>query len=157
VQLEEALNRAGLEARWDGNQANGPSGAVMAEVVILDADHLGKKLADVADAWRDSPSVPGVVAMGTSAAARDQAPRAKLTLLAPPAWGPTMTKAIQEAAKLRLTSSMRWPVLRNAIGLPPATNEPGSWAITLTAARSVEIEIARSALRWHAQHYATPT
>ena len=157
VQLEEALVAAGMQARWDGTQASGPSGAALAEVVVLDADHLGRRLAQVADAWRASASVPGIVAMGASADARDQAPRAKLTLLTPSASIGTITKALHDAAKLRLTSGMRWPVMRAALGLPPAPNDPSTWPITLTSARSVDLDIARSALRWHAQHYATPT
>ncbi|MDB4952939.1 MAG: yedW1 [Myxococcales bacterium] len=156
VQLEEALNGAGMTATWDGAQVAGPTGTVMTEVVVLDADRLGKKLAAVADAWRDSPSVPGVIAIGTSAQAREYAPAAKVTLLSPAASIATLKTALHEAAKLRLTSGMRWPVMRTALGLPPAENTAESWAITLTAARRVDLEIARAALRWHAQHYATP-
>ena len=156
VQLEEALNGAGLTAQWDGAQAGGPTGTVMTEVVVLDADYLGKKLAQVADAWRDSPSLPGVIAMGTSEIARDAAPGAKVTLLSPAASIATLKRALADAAKLRLTSGMRWPVMRTALGLSPAPNRQESWQQTLTAARSVDLEIARSALRWHAQHYATP-
>lgn len=157
VQLEEALNQAGMTAVWDGAQAGGPTGTSMTEVVVLDADHLGKRLAQVADAWRDSPSVPGVIAIGTSQGAREQAPGAKVTLLSPAASIATLKKALIDAAKLRLTSGMRWPVMRTALGLPPAPHDLSSWQKTLTAARSVDLEIARSALRWHAQHYATPT
>jgi hypothetical protein len=157
VQLEEALNQAGLSAKWDGAHANGPVGNVTAEVVVLDADHLGKKLVKAADAWRDTPSLPGLVAMGVSQHARDLAPQAKLTLLSPTASLATVQRALVDAAKLRLTSGMRWPILRTALGLPPAPNEPSAWATTLLAARSVDLEIPRAALRWHAQHYATPT
>src|SRR5690348_2798402 len=53
VQLEEVLNRAGFEARWDGAQAEGPRGASDCEVAVLDADHLGVRLAEVANLWRD--------------------------------------------------------------------------------------------------------
>src|SRR5207248_498130 len=77
VQLEEALAQAGVDAKWDGAQADGPRGAAMYEVVIIDADRLGKKLASVAEAWRDTPSVPGIVAFGSSQIALDQAPSAK--------------------------------------------------------------------------------
>lgn len=164
VQLEEALNRAGVEAKWDGTQADGPSAnAAMAaaartpDVVLVDADRLGRGLGAAADAWRDHPSVPGVVAIGSSPAARDQAPRARVTLLAPTASIATIAAAIRDAAKLRLASGMRWPVLRAALGLPPAENEPAAWAATILHARTVDLEIARSALRWHAAHYATPT
>jgi hypothetical protein len=156
VQLEEALNRAGFAARWDGGQADGPRGPSKQEVVLIDADHIGKNLCAVTDAWRDHSSVPGVVALGTSAIARDQAPVARVTLLAPTASMTTIGAAIKEAAKLRLSTGMRWPVLRAALRLPPTENTPEAWPSTLLHARTADLEIARSALRWHAQHYATP-
>lgn len=157
VQLEEALVRAGFEARWDGSQADGPRGASTQTVVLIDADHVGEKLCAVTDAWRDHASVPGVVALGTSAVAREQAPLAKVTLLSPTASITTLATAIKEAAKLRLSTGMRWPVLRAALKLPPAENTPEAWPATLLHSRNADIEVARSALRWHAQHYATPT
>ena len=49
-------------------------------------------------------------------------------------------------------------VLRAACGLPPAADTAGRVAARRSSrARSVDLEIARAALRWHAQHYATPT
>lgn len=157
VQLEEALNQAGFAARWDGAQADGPQGASTPEVVVVDADHLGKRLSEVAEAWRQHASVPGVIAIGTSAVAREQAPRARVTLLSSNASAATFTAAIREAAKLRLSTGMRWPVLRAALRLPPIDNTPEAWPATLLHARNADIELARSALRWHAQHYVTPT
>ena len=157
VQLEEALNQAGFEARWDGNQADGPKGASQQEVVLLDGDHLGKRLGAVAEQWRDHASVPGLVAVGTSGAAREQAPIARVTLLSPSASSTTIANAIREAAKLRLSTGMRWPVLRAALRLPPAANTPEAWPATILHSRNADLEVARSALRWHVQHYATPT
>jgi hypothetical protein len=157
VQLEEALNQAGFAARWDQAQAEGPRGASQQQVVVLDADHLGERLCSVTDAWRDHPSVPGVVALGTSPVAREQAPVARVTLLSPNAQTSTIANAIREAAKLRLSTGMRWPVLRAALKLPPAANTPEAWPSALLHARSADLEIARSALRWHVQHYVTTT
>jgi hypothetical protein len=157
VQLEEALNRAGFEARWDGALADGPASASACEVVVLDADHLGDRLADVANLWRDHPAVPGVVAVGNSAAAREHAPKARVTLLSPAASAQTLASAIREAAKLRLATGMRWTVMRAALKLQPTDNAVDAWPATILHARNVDIELARSALRWHVQHYATPT
>jgi hypothetical protein len=158
VQLEEVLANAGLVARWDATQADGPQRtAADAAVVVLDADHLGTRLLAVADAWRDRASVPGVIAMGSSATARELAPRARVTLLAPAAKTQTVVAAIRDAAKLRLATEMRWPVLRAAVGLPAVDDSPAAWQPTLAAARTVDAEIPRTALRWHAHHYATPT
>jgi hypothetical protein len=157
VQLEEALNQAGFEARWDGAQADGPRGASIQEVVVVDADHLGKRLAQVTELWRDHASVPGVVAVGSSATAREIAPSARVTLLSPSASPATLAAAIRECAKLRLSTGMRWPVLRAALKLPPAENAPQQWAPTLLHARNADIELAKSSLRWHVSHYATTT
>lgn len=155
VQLEEALNRAGFEAKWDGSLVESPGGSP--ELVVLDADHLGKRLAQVAEAWRGHLSVPGLIAIGTSPAAREQAPQARVALLAPGASLQTLTTALREAAKLRLAGGVRWPVMRAALKLPPIENEPSAWPATLLHSRNVDVEIPRSALRWHAQHYVTPT
>lgn len=156
VQLEEALNQAGFEARWDSAQANGPRGNSIQEVVVLDGDHLGAELGKVANEWRGHASVPGVIAVGSSPAAREQAPIARVTLLSPTASANTLANAIREAAKLRLSTGMRWTVLRAALKLPPVENTIEAWPATLLHARNADLELARSALRWHVQHYATP-
>ncbi len=124
VQLEEALNQAGFEARWDGAQADGPLGGGDPEVVIVDADHVGKRLTAVAEAWRAHECVPGVIAIGASGPAREQAPSARVTLLSPNASMATVGNAVREAAKQRLAAGLRWPVMRAALKLPPSSNEP---------------------------------
>jgi hypothetical protein len=157
VQLEEQLNQAGVKARWDVTQIDGPKGGNSAAVVLVDADHLGSRLAAVSEQWRDQPNVPAVVAIGASAVAREQAPIARTTLVNPTAKITTLVSAIQEAAKLRLASDMRWPVLRAATGLPPIADTPAAWQATLAAARKIDLEVPRTALRWHVGHYATAT
>ncbi|HTR52603.1 MAG TPA: J domain-containing protein [Kofleriaceae bacterium] len=166
VQLEEALQQANFTAKWSDAHADGPIASAgpsvspvlsAPEVVVLDADRLGDRLGAVADAWRDHDAVPGVVAIGSSAEAREHAPHARVTLLAPTASIATVGAALREAVKLRLASGMRWPVLRAALKLQPSPNEPAAWGVTILHARNVELEIARSALRWHAGSYATPT
>lgn len=157
LQLEEALTQAGAKATWDQSQADGPRGDQAPTVVLVDADHLGSRLAEVADAWRAHPAVPGVVAIGSSQRAREQAPHARLTLLAPTCSVPTLVGAIREAAKLRLATGLRWQVLRAATNLPPSANEIGQWHLTIVAARNLDVEIPRAALRWHVSHYVTGT
>jgi len=157
VQLEEALNRAGFEARWDQTQMDGPRGAQTCEVVVIDADHLKGRLTEVANAWRDHISVPGVIAIGNSAEARTHAPAARVTLLSAAAKLTTLTAALNDAAKLRLATGMRWAVMRAALKLPPVEADLRQWGPTLLHARNVDVEVARAALRWHVQHYATPT
>ncbi|HEY5935915.1 MAG TPA: hypothetical protein VIU61_14800 [Kofleriaceae bacterium] len=157
VQLEEQLVAANVPAKWDAAAANGPRDTTPFTVVLIDADLLGERLAGVADRWRDHAAMPGIVAIGSSAAAREHAPKARVTLVAPTAKLATVITAIREAAKLRLSATMRWDTLRAALGLTPVTDAPTAWQPTLTAARTIDIEIPRAALRWHAGHYATPT
>jgi hypothetical protein len=157
VQLEEQLVQAGLVAKWDARQVDGPGGGATPDVVIVDADRLGSRLPGVTDAWRGQPTLPGVLAIGSSPAARDHAPRARITLVAPTARLTTFVAAIRDAAAMRLAAGMRWPLLRAALGLPDVENARPAWQLTLTAARAIDIEIPRAALRWHVHHYATPT
>lgn len=157
VQLEEQLVAATVPAKWDAAAANGPRDTTQYTVVLIDADHLGERLADIADRWRDHAGMPGIVAIGSSATAREHAPKARVTLVAPTAKVATVVAAIREAAKLRLSATMRWDTLRAALGLPPVTDAPAAWQPTLVAARTIDIEIPRAALRWHATHYVTPT
>ncbi len=157
VQLEEQLVKAGLEATWDAGQADGPRGGGAPTVVLLDADQLGARLAAVTEAWRDHPACPGIVAIGMSALARQYAPVARVTLVAPTAKITTLVAAIQDAEKLRLATGMRWNVMRAACKLPPAPDRRDTWPAAILAARNVDLDIARSTLRWHAHHYVTPT
>ncbi|HEY0192436.1 MAG TPA: J domain-containing protein, partial [Kofleriaceae bacterium] len=138
--------------------AGGPrDGGAIPDVVIVDADHLGAGLADAAIAWRASPALPGVFAIGSSAEARAQAPRARLTLVAPTARIATLLATIRDTATLRLAAGMRWPLLRAAVGLPLVVDDQPAWQPTLAAARTLAIDIPRAALRWHVHHYVTPT
>jgi hypothetical protein len=159
VRLEEQLTEAGLSARWDAASLEGPGDGPDGphDVVILDADRLRGTLGRVAEAWRGRPSVPGVLAIGSSPAAREHAPRARITLIAPTARLVTMVAAIRDAATLRLAAGLRWPLLRAALQLPSADNAPEAWQPTLAAARAIDIELPRAALRGHVHDYATPT
>jgi hypothetical protein len=157
VQLEEQLVQAGLTASWDAAQVDGPRGGATHDVVIVDADRLGARLTDVTDRWRGCPSTPGVLAIGSSPTARDHAPRARITLVAPTARLQTFVAAIRDAAAMRLASGLRWPLVRAALGLPASDNVRAAWQPTLAAARAIDIDIPRAALRWHVHHYATPT
>lgn len=157
VQLEAALGAAGLEVRWDASMAAGPTGSATHDVVLLDEDHLGPKLAAVVAQWRQHASVPGLVAVGGSPAARDHAARARVPLVAASAPTATLHAAIREAARLRLSGGIGWAVMRAALGLPPADNTVEAWPATLLHARNANLELAREALRPHASHYVTHT
>ena len=156
IQLEEALQRAGFEARWHSDAATAVV-AIAADVVVLDADALGTELSTMVDAWRRSAAMPGVIAVGQGPIARVQAPIAKVTLLTSAASIATLTAAIQDAARLRLTTSMTWAIARVALALPPAAVDLRAIAMMMLAARAMDLEIPRSALRWHVASYVTAT
>jgi hypothetical protein len=153
-QLEETLQRAGFGAKWQADAATQVR-ASQADVVLLDADALAHNLGAVADAWRNSSHFPAVIAIGQSVVAREQAPLAKVTLLAPKASTTTFTAAIHEAVRLRLTTSMSWPIARAALGLPPVDQDLRHTAMMLLASRSMDLEIPRAALRWQVASYVT--
>lgn len=154
IQLEETLAKAGFSARWSAVSANGPNGT-LADVVVLDADTLGERLPKVAEAWRDLPSMPGVIAVGTSAIARVQAPIARVTLLSSKASIATVGHAIAEAVKLRFAQTLSWDVARVALGLPPGQRDLRAVSLMLLAARNMSLDVPQVALRWHAQSYVT--
>lgn len=156
--LEEELRRAGAKVRWDAAAADGPKASAPGErtgVVILDADHLGERLGAVAAAWRSSPSLPGVVAIGDGEAARRYAPAARVTLLAGKASTATLCAAVQEAYRLRLGASLAWPNVCAAVGQPPLAQDAATVSAVVIAARAVPLELPRVALGPYAQHYIT--
>ena len=156
IQLEEALQRAGFVARWHSEAAIGVV-ATDADVVVLDADALGAELVTMVDAWRRSAAMPGVIAIGQGPIARAQAPLAKVTLLTTSASISTLTAAIHDAARLRLTTAMTGPIARVALALPPAELDLRAIAMMLLSSRAMDLEIPRSALRWHVASYVTAT
>jgi hypothetical protein len=155
IQLEETLGTVGIKTRWDRAQAAGPSGDVgEVDVVILDADRAGERLAEVAEAWRDHASSPGVIAIGAPSA-RGHASAARITLLAPAATAATLRAAIDDAARLRFTGRLSWHVARRALGLPDGGRDTAAAATIIRAARTLDVEIPRAALRWYAGSYVT--
>jgi hypothetical protein len=160
LQLEDALRRAGALAHWEAGCADGPlAGASVGDgragIVIVDADHLGERLPAVVAAWRATPSLPGVLAIGDGETARAQAPRARVTLLAGKASTPTLVTAAQDAYRLRLAAALSWPMLCAAVGRRAGERTAASVSEVAALARGVAIELPRTALGGYAQHYVT--
>lgn len=165
LQLEDSLRRAGARAHWNAASADGPSAQTSphardAGIVIVDADHLGERLAAVVAAWRTLPTLPGVIAIGDSEAARAQAPAARVTLLAGKASTTTLVSAAQDAYRLRLAAALSWPMLCAAVGRPlltPLTADAAAVCDAAIAARAIALEVPRTALGPYAQAYVTAT
>jgi hypothetical protein len=155
VQLEETLGKVGLATRWDRAAAAGPTGPLGdVAVVIIDADRAGAELPAVVDRWRAHPEAPGLVAIGAPAA-REHANAARITLLAAAATPATLRDAIALAARLRYANRLAWSTARRALGLPDGAADTAEAAAVIAAARSVDVDVPRAALRWHAQDYVT--
>ena len=153
VQLEESLTKLGYAVHWDAAHEDQAS-RTQAAVVIVSADELGARLAEVADAWRSLPHLPGVVAIGNSEA-RPHALRARVTLLSVDATAATLRAVIDEAVRLRLSSRMSLPLARRALELPTGRADAEEVGNILARARVMDVELPRAALRWYATMYAT--
>jgi hypothetical protein len=155
LQLDETLGQVGLQSRWEQGMASGPtSDAAVGDVVVIDADEAGAALPDAVARWRDLPSCPGVVAIG-GASSRDAATAARVTLLSVSATPQTFLMALEEAARLRYAMQMNWQTARLALGLPTGDSDIHEAARIVGGARQLDPELARTALRWSAAHYAT--
>jgi hypothetical protein len=160
VQWEEMLQKLGFAVKWDPSMALGPplaGGISPSDVVVVDADALEHQLVKVTEKWRGSEHVPGVIAIGSSGQSQQRAPAARITLVATKASPATVKQQINETARLRLTTVLRWPVARTALGLPPAPQDERSIAVMLLTARTMELDVPKAALRWHAANYVTGT
>lgn len=158
IQVEELLGQVGVEARWDAAAAELAPGAstasTRADVVILGASELGSALPEVAEQWRALPNAPGVVAIG-GADAREAAAAARCALLSVNATAATLRSAIDEAMRLRFASGLSWILCRRALGLPPGNGDVHEACALVAAARSVDLDVPRAALRWYPGHYVT--
>lgn len=156
--LESTLTRAGAQARWAAALADGPGAAPHgAAVILLDGDHLGARLPEVARAWRQTSERPGLLAMGDSEQARAHAPLARLTLLSGKASEATLLSAVREAYRLRFAGELAWPMLCGALDLAAAEPSIDAVAAAIEAVRGAPLELARAALASLSQHYVTDT
>lgn len=154
IPTQEGLERLGRAVRWDPTLAAGPRpGGDAPDVVVVDADGDGAALAAAVAAWRALDPPPGVLGLGLTAAASAHATACRIPLCSPSASALELAQAIDGAARMRLAAAMTPGLARRALGLPP----DAPVAAVLAAARTVDVELARAALRWHAQAYATAT
>ncbi|MCB9559190.1 MAG: tetratricopeptide repeat protein [Kofleriaceae bacterium] len=158
VQLQETLEAHRVQVRWDPTAADGPppglagSGQVE-DVVVVDADGLGSRLGDVLDAWRGLDPAPGVIALGGTQAAAGHAADARVTLVSPTDDAATLLEAAQEALRLRFAGSMTRGLARRALLVEKVADPIADAAQIVGAARAIDVEIPREALRWHARSY----
>ena len=153
IPLQEALETLGRDTRWDPAATPASVQADPPDVVVLDADGLGARLGDNADAWRAIDPAPGVLAIGMSADTATRAAQARVTLVPSTATPAVLARALDDAARLRFAAALAPGLARRALGLPPGADV----VQMLAASRTLDVDIARAALRWYAQHYVLAT
>lgn len=155
IPLQEALERLGHEVHWRPDTARGPTATLglVPDVVLLSADAAAADLPEIADQWRHLDPAPGLIALGVRPDLAHHATAARVAYLASTAAPAELDRAAAEAERLRFTTGLSLGLARRALQLPADANVPA----VIAAARGLDAELARSALRWHAQHYVTAT
>jgi len=154
IPLQEALERLGHAVRWLPAAAAGPPADLdPPDVVALDADGDAPALIAAVAAWRELDPPPGIVGLGLTPSASSNATAARISLCTPSAPPRDLADALEGAAALRLASGMSPALARRALEFAPDADD----AAVIAAARTVEVALARAALRWHASDYATAT
>jgi hypothetical protein len=155
IPIQEGLERQGLDVRWSAAGAAGPSTDLgpAPDVVVVDADGEATAVVAAVAAWRALDPPPGILALGLTASAPATAGQARVALASPNASPPELVAAIERAAQLRLAAGLGPALARRALGLPADADD----GAVVAAARTVDVELARAALRWHAQDYVTAT
>lgn len=152
VALQEALEAAGHRVVW---QAGLTATAAAASGQRFDAVLLGAdaELARAAEAWRDLDPPPALLAVG-AAAAQPLAVAASLPFAAADLAPATIARAVEPALALRWTGRLSSSFARGALGLPTSGDPVRDAAAVIAAARRGPTDVAREALRGHADQYA---
>ncbi|MEZ4400218.1 MAG: hypothetical protein R3B06_09375 [Kofleriaceae bacterium] len=155
IPTQEGLERLGRNVRWMPDLAAGPPAGMAAvpDVVVIDADGDGDAVLAAVAAWRALDPPPGILALGLTAPAAGHAAQARVPLCSPGATALELAAAIDGAARMRLATAMTPGLARRVVGLPPGADD----AAVVAAARAMDVELARAALRWHAFEYVTAT
>lgn len=161
VPLQEELERAGHQVRWNAAEANGPADAdaVWADAVLLTSGEGDDALATAVQAFRDAATPPALVLVGTRPGDTQLAARLQLALEPSTSDTATLSAAIAHAIKLRFAGGLRASsplrVGLRALGLA-ADGEKLEMSLRLLAgARNADVDMVREALRWYASQYVT--
>lgn len=155
IPIQEGLERLGRDVRWLAEAASGPPPGLTPgpDVVLVDGDGDAAKVAAAVAAWRRLDPPPGILALGLTAGAAATAGAARVALVSPGVSPVELAAAIDGAARMRLAAGLSPGLARRALGLPAGASDRD----VLAAARTVDVELARAALRWHAFDYVTAT
>ncbi len=160
VPLQENLEAAGHQVVWSPPLVDGPRalapGDPPFDVVVL-AEKSGRPSGAAMEGWRDRDPPPALLAVVLSQAGRDAATAARVPVVAASAPPRAIAIAVDRALLQRWAGGLSRPYARGALGLPADPDPARDAARIVTAARQVNFELVREALRAYAGHYAVAT
>jgi hypothetical protein len=160
VPLQEFLESAGHGVTWSPQLAEGPGAAYPAgpgpDVVVL-AEVSGRGLGPAIESWRGCDPPPALLAVVVSAAGRQAAAAGRVQVVAASAPPRAIAVAVDRALLGRWAGGLSPGFARGALWLTRDGDPVRDAARIVAAARQVDFELVREALRDHAGLYAAAT
>ena len=160
VPLQELLEAARHHVTWSpslvvGPGALPPGGAPLDAVVTTDA--RGRELVSTLAAWRDLDPPPALLVVVTAAEGRQAAAAARAPSVAASAPPGAIAVAVERALLARWAGRLSPAYARGALRLARDPDPVRDAARIAAAARQVDFDLVREALRDHAGDYAATT
>ncbi len=160
VPLQENLEAAGHQVLWSPPLVDGPRPLAPGErpfdVVVL-AETSGRAFGAGIDSWRERDPPPALLAVVLGQAGRDAATAARVPVVAASAPPRAIAIAVDRALLQRWAGGLSRSYARGALGLTADPDPARDAARIVAAARQVNFELVREALRAYAAHYAVAT
>ena len=155
VQLQESLEARSHSVRVDGDTRNGPTPKLTSnpDAVILFGDDEDGALVPAVQAWRARDPAPGIVVLGTTAAAQAAAARAHARFVPSAADIDILNGALTDAIRLRYAVGLTPTLASRALGVEPIASQEDAAVRTIALSRTADIDVVREALKWHAYNY----
>jgi hypothetical protein len=160
VPLQENLEAAGHQVLWspplvDGPEALPSAGAAVDVVVVAEAS--GRLLGPGLHRWRERDPPPALLAVVMTRAGRDAAAAERVTAVAASAPPRAIAIAVDRALLARWAGGLSRAYARGALRLAADPDPARDAARIVAAARQVDFELVREALRDYAGHYTAAT
>jgi hypothetical protein len=159
VRIQESLEAAGHGVLWSAPLAGGPAalpGGGAADVVVL-AESAGQSLAQGLLRWREHVPPPALLAVVVTPAGRQSAAGERVMVVEAGAPPREIAAAVDRALAMRWAGRLAPAYARGALGLDPEPDPVSDAARIVAAARAVDFDLVREALRGHADRYAAAT
>jgi hypothetical protein len=160
VPLQEILEAAGHHVVWSPLLADGPAalppGGPPPDVVIM-AEKSGQALGAGLERWRDFLPPPALLAVTLTPGGVQAAAAARVPSVAASAAPREIAGSIDRALAARWTGRLAPAYARGALGLAAGPDRARDAAAIVAAARRVDFELVREAMRGQAALYAAAT